>query len=423
MPSLRPYQVEAAHQLVAALTTHGAALDASDCGTGKTYTACAVAQRLGLPVAIVCPKSIIPGWERVCREFGIQPLFILNYERLRMGKTEWLKKAVKTFHWQLPATSLIIFDEVHRCKSHESQNAEMLIAAWNNTAYHRVLMLSATAATTPLEMRALGYVLGLHKLTDFWKFAFAHGVRKIDRWRFAYVGGSEVLEKLHHQIFPNKGTRVRIKDLGDAFPENTIIAEAYDTGAARQINKAYEEVQTQIEKLRRLQALSQSELASITRARQIAELAKVPALAEMVCDLVDEGVSVVVFVNYTATLHALAGDGGEIICGDQTAEERQQAIEAFQSGEVSVLYCNLQAGGESISLHDLDGTRPRVSLISPSFSAIQLRQALGRIHRNGGKSKCIQKIVFAAGTIEDSIRQKVEKKVDCIDTLNDADLT
>lgn len=391
---------------------------------GKTYTAVAVAKHLGLPLAVVCPKSIIPGWERVCREFGVTPLFVLNYEQLRRGKTSWVKKVVKSFVWTLPTTSLIVFDEVHRCKGHESQNSEMLIGAWNNRAMHRVLMLSATFASTPLEMRAVGYTLGLHKLQDFWPWAFRNGVVKLDRFRYAYSGGLEVLSRIHNQIFPCRGARVRIADLGDAFPRNIITAEAYDTGAARQITKAYKEIEPQIDKLRALQALSRSELAAITRARQIAELAKVPAMREMIDDLVDEGKSVAVFVNYHDTLTALGQglDTSAFVHGQQTAEERQQAIDAFQSGRERVIYCNLQAGGESISLHDLDGARPRVSLISPSFSAIQLRQCLGRIHRNGGMSPCVQRIVFAAGTIEESICAKVQKKLSCIDTLNDDDL-
>ena len=51
-----------------------------------------------------------------------------------------------------------------------------------------------------------------------------------------------------------------------------------------------------------------------------------------------------------------------------------------------------QAGGTGLSLHDVNGEHPRVSLISPSFSAIDLKQALGRIHRAGAKSPAVQKL-------------------------------
>jgi hypothetical protein len=83
---------------------------------------------------------------------------------------------------------------------------------------------------------------------------------------------------------------------------------------------------------------------------------------------------------------------------------------------------NLAAGNAGISLHDLKGGFPRHSIVSPSYSAINLVQALGRIHRAEGKSPCIQKIVFAAGTIEERCCQKVQAKLDNLDMLNDGDL-
>ena len=70
----------------------------------------------------------------------------------------------------------------------------------------------------------------------------------------------------------------------------------------------------------------------------------------------------------------------------------------------------------------LTGEFPRHSIISPSYSAINLVQALGRIHRAEGKTPCIQKIVFAAGTIEERCCQRVQAKLDNLDLLNDGDL-
>ena len=81
----------------------------------------------------------------------------------------------------------------------------------------------------------------------------------------------------------------------------------------------------------------------------------------------------------------------------------------------------MQAGGESISLHDLNG-RPRASVISPSFSAREIIQACGRTPRAGALSPAVQYIVFAAKTIEEIACKSVAKKADNIETLNDGDL-
>ena len=83
---------------------------------------------------------------------------------------------------------------------------------------------------------------------------------------------------------------------------------------------------------------------------------------------------------------------------------------------------NLAAGNAGISLHDLDGKFPRHSIVCPSWSAINLVQALGRIHRAEGKSPCLQKIVFAAETIEERCCERVQAKLDNLDMLNDGDL-
>ena len=89
-----------------------------------------------------------------------------------------------------------------------------------------------------------------------------------------------------------------------------------------------------------------------------------------------------------------------MIRGGQSTEERQREGDLFQSNEARICVCMIQAGGVGLSLHDEHGGYPRVSLISPSFSAVEVRQTLGRIHRAGGKSPAIQKIGFAAKTVE-----------------------
>jgi superfamily II DNA or RNA helicase len=63
------------------------------------------------------------------------------------------------------------------------------------------------------------------------------------------------------------------------------------------------------------------------------------------------------------------------------------------------MIANIRAGGVGISLQDKNGTYGRVSLISPTWSSIELKQALGRIHRAGGLTPCIQRIVYCKGRV------------------------
>ena len=134
----------------------------------------------------------------------------------------------------------------------------------------------------------------------------------------------------------------------------------------------------------------------------------------------EEGKSVVIFVNFRNTLNRLAElfDRKKIkvslMYGAKTTLQKAQIkanIKAFQDNKHRVIICTIQSGGVGISLHDLYGGHPRVSLISTGWSAQDLKQSLGRIHRAEGKSKCLQYIIFCADTIEDQICCNIREKL------------
>ena len=103
--------------------------DQSDAGVGKTLMAILMAKKLGRPVAIICPKSVIPSWERELEDQGVNATFILNLERLRTGKTQFLTKVgKKAFKWHMDPDTLFLVDEVHQCKGPFTQNAALFIA-------------------------------------------------------------------------------------------------------------------------------------------------------------------------------------------------------------------------------------------------------------------------------------------------------
>ncbi len=105
------------------------------------------------------------------------------------------------------------------------------------------------------------------------------------------------------------------------------------------------------------------------------------------------------------------------------AKARQQNIDDFQADKERIILVNIQAGGAGLSLHDLNGKHPRMALISPSYSAVLMRQATGRVWRDSAKSKSIQKIVFVAKTVEEKVCDSVKRKLENMDLLNDGDLT
>lgn len=66
---LLSYQNVHVKSLGNSITKHHRALDASDTGTGKTYTTIALCRLLNLRPFIVCPKSVISTWQQVLTYF------------------------------------------------------------------------------------------------------------------------------------------------------------------------------------------------------------------------------------------------------------------------------------------------------------------------------------------------------------------
>ena len=361
----------------------------------------------------------------MAESLGAPLLGVLTIEKLKTGRTPHLKKSGKTFVWNLPRGSLVLWDEVHNASGYSSQNGKVL--ALTKAYGLKVLGLSATAADSPLKMKAIGYLLGLHKYADHYSWCIANGCYKNPWGALDFVPsrklGGEYMLAIHKQIFPERGARVRIQDLDD-FPENAVFADAYDMGShTAEISKIYDALD---ESLRKPDP-DELPIVALLRARQQTELFKIPVLVEMTQDLIEEGKKIVIFVNFRDTLNQLVFKLREhrpmSIYGGQSTAERDQAIRRFQESQLRVIVCMIQAGGVGISLHDTTGEYPRVSLITPSYSAREMKQALGRIHRSGGRSKCIQRIIFAAGTVEELACRSVRRKLSNIALLNDGDLT
>ena len=217
---------------------------------------------------------------------------------------------------------------------------------------------------------------------QYYTWLYEHGVTR-GRFGLEFTGGKEHLIKLNKDIFSNRGVRLS-RDTIQNFPESQIIAECYDieTEAKNKINKIYSEMQSELKKLKNKikGETSKSVLTTILRARQEVELIKVPLFIEMIEEGIEDGMSVVVFCNFTETIDALSERLNTtcIVNGDPKHEKyRQQNIDNFQNDSERIILVNIAAGGAGLSLHDINGKYPRLSLISPSYSAVQMRQSTG----------------------------------------------
>lgn len=439
---LLPFQVPLTETIVAAMETFNTSLNGCGTGVGKTYITLAAVREKFKKLLVICPKPITLDWARAANYMNADLVGAFGWEWIKTGKTEFghwstrqVKKCVKgqwvlvnqrdKFIWTVPEGTEVAFDEIHRAAYPDTQNCHIVCQAIEQGL--PIYGLSATIADDPTKMKAVGYMLGLHKNgKDYYDWMRRHGVVET-RWGFKFEGTSRDLQAIHRKIFPHKGVRVKPEQI-EGFPQSQIVAKAYQMDESKEISAAYREMMEKVDELECKEmdasARAMNILVVILRARQKVELLKVPLCVQLAEDALEEGMSVFVAVNFTDTLQELIKrlKVRSVICGGQKSLDRQAMIDAFQRNQNKIIVGNIKACREGLNLHDLHGGHPRLSLIMPTPSAFDLKQVLGRVWRAGGKTKSIQRILFAANTIEEDVCKSLATKLDRLDLVMDGDL-
>jgi superfamily II DNA or RNA helicase len=425
------HQVVPIRRLCEILKARRSAIDASDTGVGKTYVASFVAKMMKLRPVVICMKSAIGAWKKALLGvgYGSDEIFVNNYE-------QWTRGNCYRYYdlWAFKGTdrNLVIVDEVHKCRNPTTKNANLLMKIRKSEAY--LLLLSATAFDTPDRSITIVSALGLcpHTWRGRREWLSQHGCfpSKFGNNHLEFCGDRKYLACMHNEIFPLCGVRVRIRDV-PGFPESLYVVDPLTLGdrETKGIEAALQNIRTMVKQLENMKGSDRAErgarLADILKERMAVEKYKLPVMCELADSLVEEGKSVAMFINFRDTMEAMKkryGPSAVYVHGDQKVEDRERAMALFQGDQVPLIILNCEAGGTSISLHDVRGVRQRYSIISPNWSAITLKQVLGRIHRSGGKSVAIQRIVLVDGTVEGEIANKLTKKLKNLAAVNDADL-
>ena len=438
MITLREWQVPLAERQTRVLRTERCMLSACHTGSGKTYLAVQTIRDLGMPALVVCPKIAISQWNGVIDGMDARRNVtgVVNPERLVASKNNpWYRNDQG---WLLggDVPRLLVFDEVHRGASGPDSKTTLALARWCNRAHpdNKVLAMSATPFETPMKMRAVGYLMGFHRFTEqsFYEWCRRYGCgyrdvgwgrtrRRIFEFTRDRTRADAIMRTLRHEM----GDRFMTvgPDEIPGFPDE--VKEVVLVDLAKRDHDAL--VRAYAEMPERIQHMSEDDMVKTLRLRQQAEFCKAETIAQMACDLVEDGYSVFIAVNFTdARLRIeehLAAKGVKFasIYGGQKESERQQGIEEFQANRIHVMVGMMAACSVALSLHDERHERPRVSLISPGYSASELSQSLGRIRRVGGTT-AVQKIVIAAGSVEERVGRAIERKMNNLAALTDRDL-
>lgn len=421
------------------LVKNNVAVDLSDTGLGKTmHSLGAVSHFNGTAFIVICRAVSRHKWEKTVKDFGLSDrcLAVDSYQKFTSGRhykdlLTKIKGRGTSYQWHPHKRIIIIFDECQDAGGLTSLNSQLLIGT-GRCPDTFALCLSATVADSPLKLKALGYLTGMHDLTNYYTWCLGNGCGKspfgYNNLYFKSTYRKEVVTKLHAHL-KKYGVRIKRDEVMEFMPEETIEVELWDLGTRPKTGVIADALQ-KLEETRDEDLIRHEEAVpgavELMRDRQEAELLKLPTLASEITAAVESGLYCPVFLNFVNSIDALKTiltDNG-VNCGlfdGRDIKGREASLQDFMEARSHCIILQSQAGSAAIDLHDTIGEKPRMSFICPTYHAETMIQMLGRATRFGAKSPVIQRICFAEGTVEERVYKIAETKCENIRAMNDGE--
>jgi SNF2 family DNA or RNA helicase len=149
---------------------------------------------------------------------------------------------------------------------------------------------------------------------------------------------------------------------------------------------------------------------SLKEAQKVKESAKLDLLMEILPEQLEEGRRILIFSQFTRMIALIEGelDTRKIAYSKLTGQtrKRDEAIELFKSGEVSVFLISLKAGGVGLNLTEAD----TVIIYDPWWNPAAESQAADRAHRIGQDKPVFVYKLITENTVEEKIIAMQERK-------------
>jgi len=399
-------------------------------------------------VLVVCPNSLKLNWEREIREASKREwltlipsgrkkdfnifmavkrrfkVIITNYESL----TKYAKE-IATF-----APELVIADEATAIKSHKAKRTKALKAI--KTRY-KLAMTGTPVANNPLDVWSImDWIRPGHLHPNFYAFR--------SRYCDIYTGaGFPIIKRFRNMDeLKKKVDRYSYRVLKEEcldLPEKIFIRREFDLSPEeRRVYKGMADdmiaevgdhkiaASIAIVKLMRLQQITGGFIQNMVGSQlqvHATGVSKLKNLEELLEELGDK--KVLVWAKFKEEVRLIAelcrslGRVAYRFTGDETTEEREQAVRDFQSVEGNQVFVGTAAaGGMGITLT----AASYCVYYSNSFSLTDRLQSQDRIHRLGQGNTCVYYDLVARQTVDAYILNKLEKKVELSDQITGDDL-
>jgi SWI/SNF-related matrix-associated actin-dependent regulator 1 of chromatin subfamily A len=424
---LFPYQVEGAKFLA----TVKRGLLADEMGLGKSAQAIAAAREVGAGmVLVVCPASLVQNWHREIARFWPElaerrtySVVSYDYAARNAEGTDWFG----TFK-----NPTLILDEAHYLKNPKAKRTKAIFGpkcdgdgGLVSRAAHVFCLTGTPTPNNPSELWPMLRAVmpdsirrDTGKPFAFWPFIERYCVTQDTGFGIKIVRGknlSELKERISPFILRRKKDEV-LKDL-PPIRFDTLALDGVD------LHKILNQIgQQDLDTIQR--ALDTDGVAGlkaiaphVATLRKLTGLAKVPAAADWIADFLEgSDRKLVVFAHHRDVIARLAdilsegsasSQGFVTLTGDDTAEERQEAVDQFQnSPAVRVFIGQIQAAGTGLTLT----ASSDVLFVESSWTPSDNQQAAMRVHRIGQRNACLVRFAMLAGSIDEDIQRAVMRK-------------
>lgn len=410
---------------------------ADDMGLGKTVQALATilvekqSGRASAPSLVVAPTSLMGNWRREAEKFAPDLKVVVLHGTDRAEHFDTLQQN------DLLLTTYALLSRDHEVHS--------------KVEYHYLILDEAQAIKNPAtkQAKAVSEIKATHKLCLTGTPVENHLGEVWSQFRFLMPGffGDQkkfnrtfrnpiektsdslaskaltnrlkpfVMRRSKDAVASELPSKTEIIHRVTLHPEQSVLYEGIRAAMEARVRKALSEsglAQSHITVLDALLRLRQTcldpRLVKMQNAQNIHASAKLDALMEMLPTFVEEGRKVLLFSQFTEMLALIeekivdAGISYTKLTGK--TKKRDEVVDEFQSGKVSVFLISLKAGGTGLNLTMAD----TVILYDPWWNPAVENQAIDRAHRIGQDKPVFVYRMITEQTVEEKIVEMQERK-------------
>lgn len=385
------------------------------------------------PCLVVCPASMKITWQREFKRFtgknsailddknkdrwhyyihtGTCKVFITNYESVKkffiLGcKTKRVTVKNLEVDSRMRLFKSVVIDECHRCKEASTLWSKYLEAMCKGKEY--VYMLTGTPIVTGnkdlvQQLKIMG------RINDFGGAAAFK-----DRYCQPDVGYerlSELNYRLWETCYFRRDKSLVLKELPEKIRQYNVLEitnrSEYEKAELDLIDYLQKYKEADDEAIQK--ALRGYVIVQINVLRQITAEGKLQEALKSIHDIVDAGNKLIVFVAHKSLVKSIKKEfkGAVKVTGDDSPEQKQKAIDAFQNNEdCNLIVVNIKSGGVGITLT----AASNILFLEFPWTAADCDQCECRAHRNGQKNVVTCTYLLGRSTFDEKMYSIIQKE-------------